>query len=321
MIRLSRCVHQSGMSLIELLVSLAISMVIVIAASAFFLSSSRSRDTQDAAGTLQDNARFATEIITKTIQQAGYQNYVWNTLGAAGRREVLPPSDGQPDIRGYNNAAAGSSIDFTSSSWGHNKSSNRVNNSDALMVRFQGSGIAPGDGSMIDCMGRPQPVPVVPGDRAYSIFEVYQASITSEPELRCKYVTTSLNSEPIVRGVETLQLMYGVCTKCTPCTDATLSNYDPVADRWLNAAEVDAINTANPAAAWALVRSVRVGMVLRSPDRVAVTTSSSGTATLTPLGENFSQNVATYPDTLTVNNSDGRLRRTVTFTVNLRNTL
>jgi len=300
---------QQGLSLVELLVALAISLVIVVAASAFFLSNSRSRDTQDAASLLQDNARFATEVITRSIQQAGYQNYIWSTVGAAGRREVLPPSDEQPDIRGYNNAAAGTSTDFSSSSWGNNKSSNRVNNSDALMVRFQGSGSGSGDGSMIDCMGRPQPAPAVAGDRAYSIFEVYQSG-TTEPELRCKYVTTDINPEPIVRGVESLQFLYGVDT-----------DNDSIADTWKNAQQVDnGCSGTGCITNWQQVRTVRVGMVLRSPTAVAVS-SATGTSTLSPLGVYFSQGLSSSPDTLTVNNADGRLRKVVTFTVNVRNTL
>lgn len=300
-----------GLSLVELLVALAISMVIVIAASAFFLSSSRSRETQDAAGALQDNARFATEIITKTIQQAGYQNYLWNTVGSTYRREVLPPSDGEPDLRGYNNTAAGSSID----NGVHDRSSNRVNNSDTLIVRYQGSGASPGDGNMIDCLGRPQAEPDALVPRAYSIFEVRRNSTTSEPELRCKYGSVSsgvlsFTSEPLVRGVETLQFLYGVDT-----------DNDSLADQWKNAEEVDTANQ------WALVRSVRVGMVLRSPTSVGVVTSVSGTTTLNPLGVGFSQgtsdtfNSTDSPLRIDTKNTDGRLRKVVTFTVNLRNAL
>jgi Tfp pilus assembly protein PilW len=82
---------QRGLSLVELLVALAISMIIVIAAATFFLTSGRSRDTQEAASLLQDNARFATDLITRNIQQAGYQNYIWDSAGAGFRREVAPP--------------------------------------------------------------------------------------------------------------------------------------------------------------------------------------------------------------------------------------
>ena len=295
---------QTGLTLVELMVSLVISMTIVIAASSFYLGSGRSRDSQEAASILQDNARFATEIITRNIQQAGYQNYIWSTQGAAGRREVMAPPDSEPDLRGYNNSAAGTSTDHGV----HDRSTNRVNNSDTLVVRFQGSGASPGDGSMIDCLGRPQPEPTVAGDRAYSVFEVRQSSATTEPELRCKYynsATSTFSSEVVVRGVEKLQFMYGVDT-----------NGDTYVDRWRNASEVDV--TSNAISDWSVVRSVRVGMVLRYPGRTTVGASGSGTTTLAPLGTNFSQGVN---DNLVVDRGDGFLRRVVTFTVNLRNSL
>jgi type IV pilus assembly protein PilW len=303
---------QQGLTLVELLVALAISLVIVIAASTFFLGSSRSRDTQDAASLLQDNARFATEVITRSIQQAGYQNYIWSTAGAASRREVLPPSDGQPDLRGYNNTAAGTSTNHGA----HDTSSNRINNSDTLVARFQGSSSASGaDGSMVDCMGRPLPAPDVLVARYYSIFEVRKPTGSVEPELRCKYGsinssgTLAFSAEPIVRGVESLQLMYGVDT-----------NADSVADSWRNAEQVDnGCSGTGCITNWQQVRSVRVGMVLRSPTAVAVS-SASGTSILSPLGVYFSQGLSA-PDTLAVNNVDGRLRKVVTFTVNVRNTL
>lgn len=298
---------QIGLSLIELLVALAISLVVVIAAAAFFLTSGRTRDTQESASLLQDNARFATDIITRNIQQAGYQNYIWSSAGASFRREVAPPSDDEPDLRGFNDTAAGTDLDHGV----HGRSTNRVNRSDTLVARFQGSGLTTGDGSMIDCLGRPQAEPVSAGDRAYSIFEVRQSSSSTEPELRCKTYNSAtgvFSSEVIVRGVETLQFMYGVDT-----------NADTFVDKWLNAAEVSPAGSTTVKDDWAKVKSVRVGMVMRSPDRVSVAaTTGSSTSTLVPLGSNFTQSNG---DTLVVNSNDGRLRRVVTFTVNLRNIL
>ncbi len=295
--------HQRGLTLIELMVALVISLVIVIAAAAFFLNSGRTRDTQEAASLLQDNARFATDIITRNIQQAGYQNYVWSTIGASVRREVSPPSDGQPDLRGFNNTNGAA---ITTSAVAVNGTGGSANNSDVLVVRFQGSGTGAGDGSMIDCLGRPQPQPDASLGyvRSYSIFEAVQPSGSSEPELRCKRfvpATGSFDTEPVVRGVEMLQFMYGVDT-----------NNDTFVDQWMNAAQVDALG-GSAMVNWSKVKSVRVGMILRSPANSAVPGPST---TLSPLGTMFSQNL---DDTLVVN--DGRLRRLVTFTVNLRNPL
>ena len=308
---------QGGFTIVELLVSLVISSLIVLAATSFFVGSTRSRDTQDAAGRLQDNARFLTEIITKNIQQAGYQNYIANSAGAQGRREVYTPSDGEPDVRGYNNTAAGPSTTDVTANGVHDRAANRVNNSDTLILRFQGSSTTttsgtgtatvtshPADGSIIDCLGRPQPEPNTPGDRVYSIFEV-QTGAGGEPELRCKYknLTSGLSDvQPIVRGVETFQVMYGVDT-----------DGDSFVDSWRNAKQVDT------ASQWTLVKSVRIGIVLRTPDRVI---PNGSTGTFSPLGANFTQSTATDPGSqLIIGTNDGRLRQVVTFTVNLRNQL
>lgn len=310
---------QGGLTLIELMVALAISLLIVIAAASFFLNSSKTRETQEAASLLQDNARYATEILTKSIEQAGYQNYAWGSLGATVRREVVAPSDSQPDIRGYNMSATGT--DGTDSDNGsHNRSTNRVNNSDTLVVRYQGSGASPGDGSMIDCRGQPQPESSASNSRAYSIFEVRQSSAVSEPELRCKFwdatlATPAFRVESIVRGVETFQVMYGVDT-----------DGDSFIDRWLNAAQVNPSGDSTALVDWGKVKSVRVGMVLRTPNRVADAVPSAGA--LSPLGANFNSattdqyvGVVTAPVEGEFSTNDGRLRKVVTFTVNLRNPL
>ena len=295
---------QLGFTIVELLVSLVISSIIVLASTAFFVSSSRSRDSQDAAGLLQDNARFLTEIITKNIQQAGYQNYIYGTSGAKNRRELVNAAVTalEPDIRGFNNTAVGSDI---TDNGVHNRTANRVSNSDTLVLRFQGSG-SPADGSMIDCLGRPQAAPTLQGERVYSVFEV-RSGAGGEPELRCRFLSFSSGigraaAGPIIRGVETFQLMYGVDT-----------NADTFIDSWLNAEQVDS------ASQWGRVQAVRVGIVLRSPDRVTV---GSPAGTYSPLGTNFTQPVATDPgSSLVIASDDGRLRQVVTFTVNLRNQL
>ncbi len=303
--------RQSGLTMVELLVSVVISSFIVIAATSFFVGTSRSRDTQDAAAQLEDNARFVTEIITRNLQQTGYQNYRWDPdpNKQSRNREVAPPADGEPDIRGYNNSAAGTDLNNGAHDCTGTCATNRVANSDTLVIRFQGSSTAAGvaDSSMIDCLGTAQPATTVTDDRLFSIFELRRSSATNEPELRCKRRNPSSGSfevQPIASGVEVFQVMYGVDR-----------NNDSFVDQWLNGQEVDAL-TGTAIDKWNKVRSVRVGMVLRSPKRVAL---ASAAASYKPLGDNFTA-AADTGSTLTVAD-DGRLRRVVTFTVNIRNTL
>ncbi len=293
-----------GLTLVELMVSLVLSTLIVLATTAFYVGSSTSRDSQDVAAQLQDSARFATDIITKTLEQAGYQNYV---SGRALLREAVAPADGEPDLRGYNNSSAGTDLNNGAHDCTGTCATNRVNNSDTLVVRFQGSSDASGnaDGSMIDCLGRPQAATTSTNDRLYSIFEVRLSS--GEPELRCKYNGSSgFDSQVIVRGVETLQFMYGVDT-----------DGDTFVDQWLTAKQVDNLD-ADAVKAWGRVRSVRVGMVIRSAVRTNLATA---VASYQPLGAAYTNGTADTGSTFSVTTDDGRLRRVVSFTVSLRNAI
>lgn len=299
---------QRGMTLVELMVSLVISLVLVAAGASFLLGSNQSKLVQDELSILQDSSRFATEIITKSIQQSGFQNYAFNTSGAAARREIVAAFDGEPDFKGFNNSAAACNSSFICTDFGlKDRSASRINNSDTLITRYQGFGSGAGDGSIVDCRGSPVPEPTSAGDRAYSGFEVRQVSGDLEPELRCvfnkgTFASPVYESQTIIRGVESLQFMYGVDT-----------NNDAFIDKWLNASEVSTI-TSTRLVDWAKVKAIRVGMIIRSSNKAG---SLAPSATISPLGVNFSQNV---DDTL-VAGGDGRIRKVVTFTVNLRNKL
>lgn len=64
--------HMLGLSLIELLVSLAIGLVLVLAVTQVFLSNKSVYSLQDAIARNQENARFAIELMTDDIRMAGY---------------------------------------------------------------------------------------------------------------------------------------------------------------------------------------------------------------------------------------------------------
>lgn len=309
--------RQRGLTLIELMVAMVISILVVIVASSFYLSSSRTRATQDSASQLQDTARYITEIITRNIQQAGYQDYILPDLppGATTRplREMQGAGAAQVlGILGFNNSATGADADQGQ----HDRTSNRVNNSDTLVVRFQGmsstrvlvNGVvttvaAQADGSIIDCRGLPQPAPATIDDRIFSVFEVRINN--GEPELMCKYwdrTASAFATETIARGVETFQVMYGMDI-----------NGDSFPDQWMTAQQVDLVP-----GRWDKVRSVRIGMVIRSLERVTAVTTAT---TFKPLGDNFTLAAADDPGASFTSTDDGRLRKMVTFTVNLRNAL
>lgn len=282
-----RTLRQAGLTLVELLVAMVLMLLVALATVALYNVSSSSYRTVDANQELQDSARFAMEIIGQAARSAGYQDRTGppTTEEAYADRVFGPTLREAWRVEGRNGQtlAGGNSSAYSSSSV--------VNNSDALMVRFFGANLPDPanpsmakfsggnpvpDGSMIDCSGRAVPYPSGSADVGVSAFFV--RILNGEPELYCK----SWNSESgafsdtqVVRGVETLQIVYGVDT-----------NNDEVADRWLSANAISDDAAVNPN--WNNVVAMRVGMVLRG----AVGSSQGQSATaaendLYPLGKAF----------------------------------
>jgi type IV pilus assembly protein PilW len=309
--------RQRGLTLVEIMVSMVLMLLVAIATVALYNVSSSSYRTVDANLELQDSARFAMEVIGQAARSAGYQDRTGPATGSEQLAdEVFGPTN-PPDtwrIEGRNGAVL-AGADTASSSYSN---SGVVNSSDAMMIRFFGANMPDPanpafakkdaslkpvpDGSMIDCSGRAVPYPSSSADVGVSAFFV--KTLNGEPELYCmSWDGAAFRETQVVRGVETLQIVYGVDT-----------NNDEVADKWLGADVIsdDAAVTPN----WNHVVAMRVGMVLRGPAGSGQGQSANAADNaLYPLGKAFTcENTASsctpseaahkfaLPD-------DGRLRR------------
>lgn len=65
--------RQSGMSLIELMIAMVISLVLLAGVISVFVASKRSYGTNNAVAQVQENARFALNFITPVVRMAGYE--------------------------------------------------------------------------------------------------------------------------------------------------------------------------------------------------------------------------------------------------------
>jgi len=312
-----RSTLQKGLTLVELMISLILVSLITLAILALYNMTAATYKTTDANQQLQDNARFIFEIFSQAVRQAGLQDasqyailreeggalpssYIWEATSA-----VVPPNA----LFGFNNAtvvSTGNVNDFGA----HNTGSAANGFSDVFVVRYFGSSRLDGhpidinvaDGSVVDCRGVPVPYPQNTGSVGLSILRV--AVSNGEPELQCINAARA-QAWNIVRGVESLQIMYAVDT------DAAT---DPTPNRWLNAQQVDA------AGQWAQVKMIRIGMVLRGP----IGSAERQAPALYPLGEEFSKiggSVSAEQGLTFVPPSDGRLRKTFAFNISIRNTL
>lgn len=303
-------VYQRGLTLVELLVAMVLMLLVVLATVALFNVSSSSYKTVDAGQELQDNARFAMEILGQAARSAGYQDRTGPTSSGSNLTDVVfgPTVTAAWRVEGANNSQ------LTSSTSGIVfGASNGVNLSDALVIRFFGvsstANSTQADGSMIDCSGRAIPYPVGSADVGVSAFFV--SVVNGEPELDCKSynpATGSYSSTQVVRGVESFQVMYGLDT-----------NNDDVPDRWVSADSAWAPFASSPN--WNNVVALRVGMVLRGP--VGSAQGQSTTASdndLYPLGKDFT-GTSTETGLKFTPANDGRLRRAFSTTFMLRNSV
>lgn len=322
---------QTGLTLIELMVAMAISLLIVLAAVAALIVSRQGFISVDAASQLRDSARFAEDTLQRLGVQAGHRDLQFVASGAPASTKGLSTSDS--NIFGFNNKARDSTDGWSQANTAARSTGSLGYGSDILVLRFQTTRFTTAsttaDGGMIDCSGAtPLAPPTDYFERVASVLHIATSS-DGEPALMCTRWPDSggsADTQPLIKGVENFQVLYGV-DGIGPGNAAlpTAATADSVTDRYLRADQLTVSDAAITTANWQRVRSIRIGMVLRGPpgsavDRTTQTYYPLGTAKSTSGGTgSLFANTANDPSTAFTPVADGRLRQVVTFTVHLRN--
>jgi len=332
--------NSRGLTLIELLVAMVVGLVVVLVAVAALTIARRGFSTVDAASQLRDNARFAADLVQRVGAQAGYRD-VFVAAGAVSSDDTR-----EPNVGGFDNALIDESAPLTT--YEERDAAVPGYGSDVLALRYQAPQLYTGaadptkakvsDESMIDCSGNaiatvPNPNDTDAGEvtkafenRIVSIFHV--AINQGEPALMCTYSATGAapwTTVPVIQGVENFQVLYGV-DGVTPNTAPATTEAPDVPDAYLRADQmVVAGNAPATRANWRRVRSIRIGMVVRSAPGA---TQDSDSQTYFPFGDakasaNGNRGSAfansNDPGTTFVPTPDGRLRQALSFTIHLRN--
>jgi type IV pilus assembly protein PilW len=315
---------QAGLTLVELMVALTLGLLVAAAAVAALIIARQGYTSVDGSTQLRENARFAFSQVERIAVQAGFENAAYGSFsGWKPPTAPIAPQFLDQGVRGFDNALVSAGTlpsafahgSRTSVNCGYSDTS-CMNGSDILILRFWGSsraGVA--DGSMINCAGVAEPEAATAVGPAYSVFHLVRSS-SGEPTLACSFrdpTTLAWSTVPLVQGVEGFRVMYGT-DGVTPnaCAADTTTGADSVAERYLTAAQLDAAG-AYCANNWARVRSLRIGLLVRSPVGTAVVSTAASWPVLSAPG-------AAYPfgAPLAVA-ADGRLRQQMVFTVHLRN--
>lgn len=318
--------RQSGLTLVELMVAMIISAIIAIAAVSSLIVSRNGFTAVDASSQIRDNTRFAVDLIQRLGVQTGYKDITY----AVNPRQSPENTNPVPNITGFNNALA-SATDPQNTTITRPVGS-AGEGSDILILRFQPAITIPGsltaDNAMIDCAGNPPGF--ISADRDDRVVSVLHVALSQgEPSLMCSVVSRTgvWSVQPIVRGVENFQVLYGVngvVANSAPvgAATATVATNYLRADQMIVPSDPGAVSTNEN---WRRVHSIRIGMVLRgaigsSQESISQTLYPFGNAKASSTGSPGSAMSASADvGTIFTTPTDTRLRQVVTFTVHLRN--
>jgi type IV pilus assembly protein PilW len=204
---------------------------------------------QEQTAILQEQGRYALSQIEQALRQTSYVDY----MQELSVRSQLPV-DGA--VWGTD-ARSVKSGDFDRTKL----DLHAVNGSDVLAIRFPGTDKL-GYAGVVNCAGfivnQTNPSEA---DRGWSIFYVAKNS-QGEPELRCKYRgNNEWESQAIVSGVESFQVLYGIDT-----------DGDGLANQYLNANEInnrdkEKIITVSD---WKGVVAVRISLLLYAKNKINI---------------------------------------------------
>lgn len=207
--------RQTGVTLVELMVALAIGMVITLAVTQAYLTGVDAQRSQTDLSRSQESARFSFYLLGNEIRKAGFRNTF--AVGSTAQEFCATYSTPGSLLIGSN--------DPTTLALGGSTTATILNKSDSITLSFYGEDNAAGtaaDGSILDCIGNP----VRRGNLvADTLYVAADATNNNEPTLYC---SSRLNGgtptvTPLIPGVDSIQFLYGDDSDA----DGTVNRYVP----------------------------------------------------------------------------------------------
>jgi type II secretory pathway pseudopilin PulG len=193
--------RQTGFSIIELMVSLLIGFVVILAVSGILLNSKQNFGAQDENAKFQENIRMGTEMVSRTLKHTGHRA---PNLGPASINTPLTArSAGDPAFEGTDGSGT------------------TIGNQDTITVRYQGNGLITAgglpSGMVTNCAGTSiGSAPDGDGISPISFNTFSVATFNGRPWLMC---ATGLRTPgigdaaaaptPLIPDVEGIEVLYG----------------------------------------------------------------------------------------------------------------
>ncbi len=267
---------EKGFTLVEFMIAITISMIILLAVSIAWQSGLVTQNTQKDASRLNETVRFSIDLISREFKQAGLIDPL---IG----NDTPFSFSANPAIVGINDPAT---IDPTAANTAASLAGTTVtvlNKSDAIQVSYyadptsegQANGNGSGTSGTYDCLGNlvtnaNNAPPVLVSDTLYvatdpnNISPDMASANTGEPALWCYTTNGGGIRQPMVAGVESLQILYGIDTD----GDNIINQYVP----W------NQIISPSPSSYdyHDHILSIKVSIVARSPNPVGTGTGVTG---------------------------------------------
>ncbi len=304
-----------GLSLIELMVSIAIGLVLMIAVISTYLGSAGASRMAEAQGRMNEDAQAALTILSQQLRMAGNNPKQSNYDSATPRNPIYGAST--YIVRGcdgtFSDIKTAADISLLTCAAGGGSAP------DSIAITYEAdiyNTIPTSGGNPTDCLG--QSLPVVATNMnvwdgaalastpvTYTVAEnrffIGTSAVITAPTLYCKG-NGAVNEQPLVENVEDLQLFYG--TAAPAAATLSVAGYLDAATILTNSGLAA---LADDATRWSKVVTVRVCVVVRSE--------------LPVVSDAASAQYVKCDGTVNTAPPDLRLRRAYSTTVVLRNRL
>lgn len=274
-----------GLSLIELLVSLAIGIILMIAVISAYLGSSGASRVADAQVRMNEDAQAALTILVQQLRMAGNNPKQPNYTNAAPRNPIYDATT--YILRGcdgtFTDVTTATSLQTLTCAAGGGTTP------DSVAISYEAdryNTIPTGANVPTDCLG--QGVPVINGTQdvwdgaavtptavsyyvADNRFYIATSAVITAPTLYCKG-NGGPNPQPLVENIEDLQFTYGTATAAAAADALAVAGYLTANDVVTNA---DLTALATEPERWAKVLTVRICVVARSEQQVVSDAASA----------------------------------------------
>ena len=263
-----------GFSLIELMISLAIGLLVVVASLSAYLGASSASKLAEAQGRMNDDAQAALTILTQQLGMAGYNPIQPSRTDATRRNPVYGLTGSDFALRGcdgpFSNVTTAAHIDEL-------RCKDGATGSVAVSYEADRFNTVPTAGLPTDCLGfELGPItatfPAEPPSKAdttavYFVadnrFYIANAAPRDTPSLYCKGNGQNSAALPLVENVEDMQFTYGAVADSSQVKDASVAGY--LSAQALGQLPPQSSTVPADADRWGRVISVRVCVLVRWP--------------------------------------------------------